>query len=46
MQSGDINAKEHNSIGIDSKKVLLWGWYNNKPIKVAVTSSGYLKVAI
>jgi len=46
MQSGDIPAKEHNSVGTYCKKELMYGWYNGAPIKIAVTAAGLLKITV
>ena len=45
MQGGDVKYKEHSSIGIETKKVLLHGWDadNLTTIKLLVDSSGKLK---
>jgi hypothetical protein len=42
MQSGDINAKELNSIGTYAKNVLLLGWDTTalEPVRIACNSSG------
>lgn len=44
MNFGDINAKEHNSIGVYSKKVLIYGWDADAlaPVRIVVDSNGKL----
>jgi len=44
MQHGDLNSREHNSIGTYAKKVLLYGWDSSalEPVKLLADASGNL----